>query len=969
MVIDGHSLAFRAFYAVPVDNFVTPDGQHTNAVQGFLSMLLKLLREEKPDALAVTFDVSRHSFRTEEYPEYKGTRQDTPQEFRGQIEALKRVLDAMNIRWLEKPNYEADDLIASITSNATNENYQVLVVSGDRDTIQLVNENVTLLYPASRGVSELKRYTPDTVFERYGVDPAQYPEIAALVGEKSDNLPGVPRVGEKTAVKWLQEYGTLQQVIANAENISGKVGESLRENIDLVHRNRRLNELRRDVEIPLSTSDMLARGFTLQNVFDIFDELGFRALKTRLATFKSPWGPHPENGEHTQNTNTTKNADTQELFDTQLAGSKQPTTKNQAPQKTRDETQNKHTPEPANNEKIPYRKEYERALNLRHSTELLAAEQIRDWLESHAKTIALTIYPVPTTNAKYRVGVACGETLAEFIWRQGEQEYEFFENWLADAKKPKIMHDSKRRAKILREKQPAKQVPLAGVVSDTAVAAWLLKPDTRTLWLSDLTETFFDVKLAVPDEVAKTRTKQSEAMKLAALQAEQSAAIHAWYLQHVNSALLAKLREESFTELPENKTQKTVYKGAEELYTDLELPLIPVLQAMETRGVKADQPLLETLFTEFGARAAEHEETAFQALGHSVNLSSPAQLQQVLFNELGMPPTRRVQSGYTTDAKALAQLRTQHPHPFLDALLAHRDAIKLKQIVANLRESVAPDGRIHTQLLQTGTSTGRLSSADPNLQNIPSRTIEGRRLRAAFTKGINAATLLTADYSQIEMRIMAHLSEDAGLIDAFARGEDLHNYVGSRIFSVPPENVTGEMRTKVKAMSYGLVYGLGAFGLARQLQISQHEAKQLIDDYYTRFGGVRDYLQTVVETARQNGYTQTVLGRRRYFTQLDSINQRQRQAEERAALNAPIQGSAADIIKIAMIRIEEKIAAQKMRSQMILQIHDELLFDVAPGENKKLRELVQHELANAYTLRVPLEVQFGEGENWLTAAH
>ena len=874
MIIDGHSLAFRAFYALPVDSFQTQSGQHINAIHGFIAMLINLLSNEKPDSLAVAFDISRHSFRTEEYPEYKGTRGETPPEFKGQVPLLQEALHAMGIRTIEKENYEADDILATLATQGAAADYRVLVVSGDRDTIQLVDDKITLLYPSKQGVSELTRYDREKVFDRYGIRPEQYPEIAALVGETSDNLPGIPRVGEKTAVKWINQFGSLEELLERRDEVTGKVGESLREFAHLAERNRRLNRLVRDVELDVTLDDLVRGDIDMAAVQQVFAKLEFRTLLQRVG----------------------KLAGADAVASAEPAGAA-----SLAPSK----------PEAKN----------------------LLDEELGDWLAKADRPAIM----IAEGMAGFEVGLATADSTVLINWQPGGRDYALFEAWLAsDA--PKVCWDAKQQMRLAAKAGAT----LAGVTGDAAVAAWLLRPTSPEKTLADAAFRFLgeqmpegDPNQLIPDEGSVAGPE-----------------VQAWYLVRVNAE--AERRFEGRTA---------------SVYTDIELPLTPVLHALEQRGVQIDLPLLQAHEAELRAKVAELEQQAFAAIGHEINLSSPKQLQEVLFEELDMPRTRKTKSGYTTDAAALIDLQASTPNEFLTALLAHRDANKLRQIVETLIKAVQPNGRIHTTLLQIGASTGRLASTDPNLQNIPVRTEEGRRIREAFIHAPEYDTLMTADYSQIEMRIMAHLSGDPGLIEAFNAGEDLHRFVGARIFGVEPEQVTNEMRAKVKAMSYGLAYGLSAFGLAKQLNITGAEAKQLMTDYFDRFGRVRDYLRSVVVQAKQDEFTETIFGRRRPFPDLASPNRVLRENAERAALNAPIQGTAADIIKIAMTGVERRVNEAGLKSRMLLQIHDELMFEVAEGEWDALEVIVRQEMGGAAELSVPLEVQVGSGANWNVAAH
>ncbi|MDO9394961.1 MAG: DNA polymerase I [Herbiconiux sp.] len=893
LIIDGHSLAFRAFYALPVDSFSTRDGQHTNAIHGFIAMLINLLKAEKPTHLAVAFDISRYSFRTREYPEYKGTRGETPPEFIGQIPLLQEALHALGIVTIEKEDYEADDILATLAYRGSQEDFRVLVVSGDRDTIQLVNDRVTLLYPSRQGVSDLTRYDQAKVFDRYGIRPEQYPEIAALVGETSDNLPGVPKVGEKTAVKWLNQYGSLDAILEHRDEIGGVVGTNLREHVDSVVRNRKLNRLLTDVELPVGPSDLARQPADEQQVRDVFARLEFRTLLDRVLKLEGIAG------------------------DSEVGQA--------AAAEAAAKAENAPTPV------------------------TLLDEELAAWLARHSAPAVSTAAEAPYADAVavhietvdgFPIGIGLG-TAHETVflpWIPDSRDYAPLEAWLAGPS-PKILFDAKKQIKALS----LAGLPVGGLAFDPVIAAWLLKPDSSAdRSLAQLVDRHLLETLPTPDPNPLGPDGDTVV----------GPAGEAWYVWRVAQALAA---------LSDERTLRVL--------TEIEMPTLLVLAQMELTGVSVSHDELASLSAELGESAAAIATEAFGIIGREVNLGSPKQIQEVLFDQLDMPKTRATKTGFSTDAGALADLQASNPHPFLGLLLAHRDATKLRQIIESVDKAIASDGRVHTTYVQTGSSTGRISSTDPNLQNIPVRTEEGRRIRHAVRVGEGYETLLTADYSQIEMRIMAHLSRDQGLIDAFHSGEDLHRFVGARIFSVEPEDVTPTMRTKVKAMSYGLAYGLSAFGLSKQLRIETAEAKQLMTDYFERFGGVRDYLRNVVVQAKVDGYTETIFGRRRPFANLTSSNRVLRDNDERAALNAPIQGTAADIIKIAMVNVAADLRAQELSSKLLLQVHDELVFDVAPGEWDALSAIVTDRMANAATLSVPLEVQIGRGQNWNDAAH
>ena len=886
LLLDGHSLAYRAFFALPVENFSTSTGQHTNAVYGFTSMLINVLRDEQPTHVGVAFDVSRQTFRTEEYAEYKAGRSATPNEFNGQVSLLHEVLDALNIRHVEVEGYEADDVIATLTTEAVTEGMDVLICSGDRDTLQLVSDQVTVLYPV-KGVSDLARMTPEAVEAKYGVGPDRYSDLAALVGESSDNLPGVPGVGPKTAAKWLAQYGDLAGVVAHVDQIKGKAGDSLREHLDGVLRNRRLNALIRDMPLPVGVKELERHNWDREKVHTVFDGLEFRVLRDRLfATIEAP-----------------------EL-------------------------------------------EAESGFEVEGVT--LAPADVPGWLDDHAGPGAAVGLHVVGTWARgtgdvqaLAVATTAGPAAYIDVASLDDTAEKAVAGWLADATRPKVLHDAKGPLQAVA----ARGWDLQGVATDTALAAYLVRPDQRSYDLADLVLRNLGRELRAEAEPGGQGLLDFSA-------------------DGDTEAQDAMVRARAVLDLSGALGEQLEATGGTELQREVELPLVYVLARMERTGIAVDCDQMQRLEADFAAKVREAQEDCYDAIGgEQINLGSPKQLQVVLFDTLGMPKTKKTKTGWTTDADALTDLYAKTEHPFLEALLRHRDATRLRVTVEGLLKSVADDGRIHTTYQQTIAATGRLSSTDPNLQNIPIRTEEGRRIRDAFVVGEGYESLMSADYSQIEMRIMAHLSGDEGLIEAFRTGEDLHRFVGSRVFGVEPEDVTPAMRSKVKAMSYGLAYGLSAFGLSKQLTISTGEAQGLMDEYFARFGGVRDYLRDVVAQARATGYTATMLGRRRYLPDLTSDNRQRREGAERMALNAPIQGSAADIIKLAMLRVEDGLTKAGAKSRQLLQVHDELVIEVAPGEKDDVEALVRHEMGQAIALDVPLEVSVGVGHSWHDAAH
>ncbi len=906
LLVDGHSLAYRAFFALPVENFSTTTGQVTNAVYGFTSMLINVLRDEAPDHVAVAFDVSRKTFRSEAYAGYKANRSSSPAEFSGQVSLIKEVLAALRVPTLEVDGYEADDIIATLATRADASGFEVLISSGDRDCLQLVTDNITLLYPR-KGVSDLARMTPAAVEEKYGLAPQRYPDLAALVGETSDNLPGIPGVGPKTAAKWIGLYGNLDGIIANVDRITGKAGQSLREHLPQVIVNRQINHLLTDLELPVGPHDLLLPAWDREEVHRVFDGLEFRVLRDRLfATLTTP-EPEAEGGF--------------ELAAERLEG-----------------------PDVA------------RWLG-QHATGTVGVHVVGTWRAGRGDAQAIAVAAADPINGVPVEGSTETAGAAAFIdlVTADEQALQAVADWLADPGRPKVMHDAKGPLTALADRG----LPVAGLLGDTALAAYLCLPDQRSYDLADLTLRHLGRQLKAEEAAVAEPNEQL------ALVIDDTAEVGDDAVAVENAMVRARAVIDLWLSLQTDLTER----GAARLLEQVELPLVPVLQRMERAGIAIDTEALGELESYFAAAVADAGKSAFEVIGKEINLGSPKQLQVVLFDELEMPKTKRTKTGYTTDAEALQDLYVRTEHPFLLHLLRHRDASKLRQTVEGLLKAVSDDGRIHTTYQQTIAATGRLSSTDPNLQNIPIRTDEGRRIREVFIVGPDHECLLTADYSQIEMRIMAHLSGDEGLIEAFKSGEDLHRFVGARVFAVEPADVTAAMRSKIKAMSYGLAYGLSAFGLSRQLNISAEEARGLMEEYFQRFGGVRDYLRTVVDEARKTGYTETILGRRRYLPDLTSDNRQRREMAERMALNAPIQGSAADIVKVAMLAVDRELTANGLQSRMLLQVHDELVLEVAAGEREQLEQLVRTAMSGAAELTVPLDVSVGVGRSWHEAAH
>ncbi|MEN8653372.1 DNA polymerase I [Streptomyces sp. 21So2-11] len=887
LLMDGHSLAYRAFFALPAENFTTASGQPTNAIYGFASMLANTLRDEAPTHFAVAFDVSRKTWRSDEFPEYKANRSKTPDEFKGQVELIGELLDTMHADRFAIDGFEADDVIATLATQAEAAGFDVLIVTGDRDSFQLISERVTVLYP-TKGVSELTRFTPEKVEEKYGLTPQQYPDFAALRGDPSDNLPGIPGVGEKTAAKWINQFGSFAELVERADEVKGKAGQSFRDHLDAVKLNRRLTEMVRDVELPKGPADLERAPYDREALLGVLDVLEIRnpSLRERLLAV-DPGAVEEEAA---------------------------------AP-----------------------------AAGIAIDGTVLGSGELAPWLAEHGGQplgVATVDAWALGTGSVSEIALAAADGAAAWFdtTQLDEGDGKSFAAWIADPARPKVMHNAKGVMRVF----PEHGWSVDGVSMDTALAAYLVKPGRRSFALDALSIEYLGRELApaasADGQLAFGTDEQAEA-----------------------DALMTQAR--AVLDLGDAFGERLKEVGATDLLHDIELPTSILLARLERHGIAADRAHLDTMEQQFATAVQHATAEAHDAAGREFNLGSPKQLQEILFGELALPKTKKTKTGFTTDADALAWLAAQTEHELPVIMLRHREQAKLRVTVEGLVKGIAADGRIHTTYNQTVAATGRLSSTDPNLQNIPVRTDEGRAIRRGFVVGEGYECLMTADYSQIELRVMAHLSEDAGLIEAFATGEDLHTTVASQVFGVEKSQVDPEMRRKIKAMSYGLAYGLSAFGLSQQLNIDAGEARGLMDTFFERFGGVRDYLQRAVEEARATGYTETMLGRRRYLPDLNSDNRQRREMAERMALNAPIQGTAADIVKVAMLRVDKALEGAGLTSRMLLQVHDEIVLEIAKGERERVEVIVRREMAAAVELNAPLDVSVGVGTDWESAAH
>jgi DNA polymerase-1 len=894
VLLDGHSLAYRAFFALPSD-LQTTTGQLTNVVYGFTTMLVKLFGDFSPDRIAVCFDLGRPAYRHDVYDGYKANRRTTPDDFSSQMPLVREVLAALRIPVVEVAGYEADDLIATLVKEARQERLPVLVVTGDRDNLQLIDDEAEVrVMMTRRGITDTAVYDEAAVQERYGVPPGRYIDVAALRGDPSDNLPGVPGVGDKTATKLVQAYGTAEEVVAHADEQRGKLKENLLAHGEDVLRNKQLMRLRDDVPLPVGVRDLRMGAWDRAEIHRLFDTLEFHPLRERLFATTVDTGP----------------VDTGFEVDARR----------------------------------------------------LAKGELAAWLAGvpAGQPVALA--------ARLRTSPGTAELTGAGLWAEkggavwldledgaGPEDLEALAALLADLERPKLAHD----AKYLYLAVWARGWELAGLAVDTALAAYLALPAQRTYDLADLALRYLRKELR-PEGAGTDERPAGEGTQLALDTTGEDETWPDWCL-----------RAQAVGELAVKLGEELAAMEVGRLVDDVELPLVPILAKLERTGIAVDLSVLDEIRDRLDSRLADYEAHVYQLAGEEFNIGSNPQLQQILFEKLGLPKTKRIKTGYTTDHNALVQLASTDPHPILDALIGYREVAKLKNTYVDTLPKLVDktDGRIHAQFNQLITSTGRLSTQNPNVQNIPIRTEAGREIRRAFIADPESEGLLVADYAQIEFRVLAHLAGDEALVAAFLGGEDVHATVAGMVWGLPPDQVDRDLRARVKMVTYGLAYGLSAYGLAQGIGIPPDEARALMDAYFERFAMVRAYLDAVVLQARRDGYTSTILGRRRYLPDLASDSRQRRQMAERMALNAPIQGSAADIIKMAMVAVDRAVTDQGLASRMVLQVHDELVFEVAPGEGERLAELVRREMQGVYQLRVPLEVSMATGRSWAEAQH
>jgi DNA polymerase I len=882
ILIDGNSIANRAFYAMPP--LTNASGLHTNAVFGFTTMLLKLLEEEKPTHMLVAFDAGKVTFRHEGYGDYKGGRQKTPPELSEQFPLIKELLKSFGISQFELSGYEADDIIGTLTRIADEQGAEALVVSGDKDMLQLASDQVTVAI-TRKGVSEVERYSPAEIQEKYGLVPLQIIDLKGLMGDTSDNIPGIPGVGEKTALKLLHEYGSVEQVLEHSGDLKGKMKEKVEQHKDEAIMSKKLATIFREVPLEQSVEEMKYNGYEKPVLAEAFRKLEFKSLLERLDL----------TGEAVEGA-----AQAADLVVVSVIAGDEAAVASLS-------------------SALP-------------NAESFYCEVIGD-NPHQSETVAIAvsspeaIHVVPLAEAK-------ADALA------------FFREWLASAEAPKTGFDMHRVELSLAWHD----MPISGIAFDVQLAAYLLDPTSTE---SAQTISGLCGKYGLPG-VASDEAVYGKGAKFKLPETE---ALHAFIAAKADA--VRRLADKQRSELERS--------GMYKLYYDLEQPLSRVLAVMELQGVKADAAVIEQLGAELEGRVLELRDKIYELAGMEFNIGSPKQLGEVLFEKLGLPVKKKTKTGYSTDADVLEELAPYHD--IIPSILMYRQLSKLQSTyVEGLLKEIRPNtGHIHTFYRQTIAATGRLSSQYPNLQNIPIRLEEGRKIRKAFVPSEPGWYMLAADYSQIELRVLAHISGDQGLKEAFLNDMDIHTKTASDVFGVRPEDVDSNMRRQAKAVNFGIVYGISDFGLSNNLGITRKEAALFIEQYFAAFQGVRKYMDDIVMQARRDGYVTTLLERRRYLPEIKASNFNLRSFAERTAMNTPIQGTAADIIKLAMVKMDQELRARGLKSRMLLQVHDELVFEVPEDELEIMKKLVPEVMESAIELDVPLKADVSYGHNWYEA--
>ena len=877
IVIDGNSLANRAFYAIPI--LSNSKGVITNAVYGFTNMLMRIIKQEQPDYLAVAFDVSRKVFRHEKYADYKAQRKGMPEELRGQMDLIKDVLRAMNIAIYEKEGYEGDDVIGSMVRWAEGQDIHSVIITGDKDSLQLISEK-TSVFLTKKGITELAKYDTEALKEEYNLVPDQIRDLKGLMGDASDNIPGVPGVGEKTALKLLHQYGTVEELYQHLDDFNGKkLGDKLRENEEQAFMSKELATIFCEVPLDFTEEALVRHPFDVPQLTALYKELELRSLLNELTAMYPPepsdWTDMPVEG-------------MLEDMDDMAPGM----------------TVKKGV-------KITEADAFQALID---DMPPMSISLILNTTPGNARDSRVTSFGIMINDTPYLV--ECGDDFSTYA--------EILKPWIED-KRVLLLTDDAKKIFIHFEKE---KILVNSLFWDGQLFAYLFNPEAKDLSLEAMLAQYFDVTL--PDDAEEHLYGLLKGIYV------------------LSDFFIEKLEQEKLTDL----------------YTSIELPLAQVLAIMELEGVRIDTAYLEAMGAELSIRIEELAQKLYEAAGEEFNLNSSNQLGVILFENLGLPVIKKTKTGYSTDAEVLDTLAEEYE--FVKDILAYRQLSKLKSTyIEGILKLVRPEtGKVHTTFNQTITATGRLSSTEPNLQNIPIKTEEGKRIRKAFVPSVPGNVLVAADYSQIELRILAHMSKDPVLVDSFMNDEDIHRRTASEVFGVPMEEVTKEMRRNAKAVNFGIIYGQTDYGLSKELGISRAEAKAYIENYFNRYSGVKQWIEKAIGEARTTGISTTMMGRKRYIKDINSKNFNLRSFAERTAVNTPIQGSAADIIKRAMLNVQGRLHQNHLKAQMLLQVHDELILEVPPQEIAGVIKILHECMEEAADLEVPLKIDVNVGFNW-----
>ncbi|WP_029687864.1 DNA polymerase I [Thermoanaerobacter sp. A7A] len=867
LVIDGSSLMYRAYYALPM--LTTSEGLHTNALYGFTMMLIKLIEEEKPDYIVIAFDKKAPTFRHKEYQDYKATRQAMPEELAEQVDLLKEIIDGFNIKTLELEGYEADDIIGTISKLAEEKGMEVLVVTGDRDALQLVSDKVKVKI-SKKGITQMEEFDEKAVLERYEITPYQFIDLKGLMGDKSDNIPGIPNIGEKTAIKLLKEFGSVENLLQNLSQLKGKIKENIENNKELAVMSKRLATIKRDIPIEIDFEEYRVKDFNEEKLLEIFNKLEFFSLI--------------------------------------------------------DSIKKKDNVEIVNN----------------HKVQKWPKIDIRKLITLLQDSRNIAFYPLIYEGEIKKIAFSFGKDTVYIDVFQIEDLKEIFQK--------EEFEFTTHEIKDFLVKLSYKGIECKSKYIDTAIMAYLLNPSESNYDLDRVLKKYLKVDVPSYEEVfGKGRDKK----KLEEIREDVLADYICSRCMH-----LFDLREKLMNFIEEMDMKK--------LLLEIEMPLVEVLKSMEVSGFTLDKEVLKELSQKIDDRIAEILDKIYKEAGYQFNVNSPKQLSEFLFEKLNLPVIKKTKTGYSTDSEVLEQLV-----PYNDVvsdIIEYRQLTKLKSTyIDGFLPLMDENNRVHSNFKQMVTATGRISSTEPNLQNIPIREEFGRQIRRAFIPRTKDGYIVSADYSQIELRVLAHVSGDEKLIESFMNNEDIHLRTASEVFKVPMEKVTPEMRRAAKAVNFGIIYGISDYGLSRDLKISRKEAKEYINNYFERYKGVKEYIEKIVRFAKENGYVTTIMNRRRYIPEINSKNFTQRSQGERLAMNAPIQGSAADIIKMAMVKVYNDLKKLKLKSKLILQVHDELVVDTYKDEVEIVKKILKNNMENVVQLKVPLVVEIGVGPNWFLA--